>query len=244
MDFQLMHEMESVAGASQWDLMKETFIPVENRRRFFLIFFATLFSQWSGANTITQYSPTIFGYLGIIGTETTFLATGIYGVVKFVSTLAFALFIVDFVGRRRSLMTGITLQLLTLTYVGGYLGATSGMSTSRISSHANTSRASTGAIVAIYIHAVAWSIGWFSIPYLVGSEVFPTRIRSLNMSISMAFHWAFYFGCSRAMPSLLAATNRWGAFVFFGCFCLVGLVYVFFAMPVSATSHTYSFQRD
>lgn len=139
MDFQLLHEMESVAGASQWDLLKETFIPVENRRRFFLIFFATLFSQWSGANAITQYSPTIFGYLGIVGTETTFLATGIYGVVKFVSTLAFALFIVDFAGRRRSLMTGITLQLLTLTYVGGYLGATTGMSASYISSHPNIS---------------------------------------------------------------------------------------------------------
>lgn len=130
-------------------------------------------------------------------------------------------------------MTGITLQLCTLTYVGGYLGGTSGMSKAFIASDANASRASTGAIVAIYIHAVGWSIGWFSIPYLVGSEVFPTRIRSINMSISMAFHWVFYFGCSRAMPSLLAATDRWGTFVFFGSFCAVGLVYVFFAMPVS-----------
>lgn len=55
MDSQLLHEMESVAGATQWDLAKETFVPVENRRRFFLIFMAHLFSQWSGANAITQY---------------------------------------------------------------------------------------------------------------------------------------------------------------------------------------------
>ena len=233
MDTQLMNEIESVAGASQWDLLKETFIPVENRRRFFLIFMATLLSQWSGANAITQYSPTIFGYLGIVGTESRFLATGIYGVVKFVSTLAFSLFVVDFMGRRRALMTGITLQLITLIYVGGYLGGTQNMSAAYIKSHASVSQASTAAIVAIYFHAVGWSIGWFSIPYLVGSEIFPTRIRSLNMSISMAFHWGFYFGCSRAMPSLLAATHRWGAFVFFGIFCLAGIIYVFFAMPVS-----------
>lgn len=57
MDSQLLHEMESVAGATQWDLLNETFIPVENRRRFFLIFMATLFSQWSGANAITQCDP-------------------------------------------------------------------------------------------------------------------------------------------------------------------------------------------
>lgn len=233
MDAQILHETEAVSNATVWDLLKETFVPVENRRRFFLIFMATLFSQWSGANAITQYSPTIFGYLGISGDEAKFLATGIYGVVKFVSTVCFALFIVDFIGRRRSLMTGISLQLITLIFVGAYLGVTSHLSADEIEATPSASRASTAAIVAIFLHAVAWSIGWFSIPYLVGSEIFPIRIRSLNMSISMAFHWAFYFGCSRAMPSLLAATHKWGAFVFFSCICLISLVYVFYAMPVS-----------
>ncbi|KAL4916129.1 hypothetical protein BDW62DRAFT_218870 [Aspergillus aurantiobrunneus] len=231
MDAQILHEHESVASASPWQLLKETLIPVENRRRFFLLFMATLFSQWSGANAITQYSPTIFGYLGIVGDEATFLATGIYGVIKFVSTLAFAMVIVDFVGRRRSLLTGITLQILTLVFVGAYLGATKDMTTDEIKASPNAERASTAAIVAIYLHAVAWSIGWFSIPYLIGPEIFPTRIRSLNMSISMALHWAFYFGCSRAMPSLLAATHRWGAFLFFTLICVAGLIYVSLAMP-------------
>ncbi|EHA25881.1 hypothetical protein ASPNIDRAFT_128882 [Aspergillus niger ATCC 1015] len=231
MDAQLLLETESVGEATIWELLKETLTPIENRRRFFLIFMANLFSQWSGANAITQYSPTIFGYLGISGEESTFLATGIYGVVKFASTLAFALFIVDFIGRRRSLITGICLQIVTLVYVGAYLGATKDMTSTQIRNTPSAAHASTAAIVAIYIHAVAWSIGWFGIPYLIGSEIFPIRIRSLNVSISMAFHWAFYFGCSRAMPSLLAATHRWGAFLFFGCICLSGLVYVFFAMP-------------
>lgn len=233
MDAQILHEMEAVSDATMWDLLKETFVPVENRRRFFLIFMATIFSQWSGANAITQYSPTIFGYLGISGDESTFLATGIYGVVKFVSTLAFALFIVDIIGRRQSLLTGISLQLATLIFVGAYLGVTKDMAIAEIEATRSASRASVAAIVAIFLHAVAWSIGWFSIPYLVGSEVFPVRIRSLNVSISMAFHWAFYFACSRAMPSLLAGTQKWGAFAFFASICLISLVYVYFAMPVS-----------
>ncbi|KAL4798508.1 hypothetical protein BDV19DRAFT_377035 [Aspergillus venezuelensis] len=231
MDSQLLHEHESVGSAPLWQLLKETLVPVENRRRFFLLFMATLFSQWSGANAITQYSPTIFGYLGIVGDEAKFLTTGIYGVVKFVSTLLFAVVIVDFVGRRRSLLTGICLQITTLVFVGAYLGATKDMTTDEITASPNAERAGTAAIVAIYLHAVAWSIGWFSIPYLIGPEIFPTRIRSLNMSISMALHWAFYFGCSRAMPSLLAATHRWGAFLFFSIICVLGLIYVSLAMP-------------
>ncbi|KAI1761668.1 general substrate transporter [Hypoxylon sp. FL1150] len=234
MQHQLEHEMELVAGASKSDLLKETFTDLSNRRRFVLMFLAHAFSQWSGANAITQYSPTIFGYLGIDSTESKFLATGIYAISKFVSTLLFAIFIIDFVGRRRSLMTGIVMQIGTLLFVGVYLAKTNDMNAAQISASPSAKAASTVSIVAIYLHAVAWSIGWFGIPYLVSAEVFPVRIRSLNVSILMAFHWAFYFGCSRAMPSLLAATDRYGAFVFFASICCISLVYVYFAMPETA----------
>jgi hypothetical protein len=57
--------------------------------------------------------PTIFGYLGTVGDSATFLATVIYGIVKFVSTLLFAVVIVGLVGRRRLLLTGISLQILS-----------------------------------------------------------------------------------------------------------------------------------
>ncbi|KAL8396483.1 hypothetical protein RB596_009838 [Gaeumannomyces avenae] len=231
MEAQLNHEIEVVAGAGTWDLVRETFADKPNRRRFILMFACHVFGQWSGANAITQYSPTIFGYLGIQGTESRFLATGMYAVLKFVTVLLFSIFVIDFIGRRRSLMTGIALQIVTLAYVGAYLGATNGRTVAQIEADTQAVAASRGAIAAIYLHAVAWSIGWFSIPYLVSAEVFPLRIRSINMSALMAVHWAMYFGCSRAMPSLLAATDRWGAFVFFLSICSVSLVYVYLALP-------------
>jgi sugar porter (SP) family MFS transporter len=233
-EYQLNAEIEATAGAGFFDLMSETFGNVTNRRRFFLMFMCHIFGQWSGANGITQYSPTILGYLGIANTEKSFLATGIYAIVKFVSVLVFSLFMIDFIGRRRSLMSGITLQIITLAYIGAYLGATNGWSTERIENTPSAMAASRTAIVAIYFHAVAWSIGWFSIPYLVSAEIFPLRIRSVNVAIGMAVHWANYFGCSRAMPSLLVGTNRYGAFIFFCCICLISLIYVFFAMPETA----------
>ncbi|KAJ5052996.1 general substrate transporter [Bipolaris maydis] len=214
-EHQLNLEIEAVSGATVWDLFKETF-------------------SWSGANAITQYSPSIFGYLGIEGEEARFLATDLYGIVKFVSILVFSIFVIDFIGRRRSLMLGISLQILTLTFVGAYLGVTNGMSAAEIEASASATAVSKASIVAIFIHAVAWSIGWFSIPYLVSAEVFPVRIRSLNVSILMAFHWAFYFGCSRAIPSPLSATDRYGAFVFFASICCMSLMYVYFALPETA----------
>ncbi|KAH8901492.1 general substrate transporter [Thozetella sp. PMI_491] len=231
---QLNQEIEAVAGSTVFDLVRETFATVENRRRFFLMFLCHVFGQWSGANGITQYSPTIFGYLGIASTEQSFLATGIYAIVKFMSTLIFSLVVIDFIGRRRSLLTGIVMQIITLAYVGAYLGVTNGWSTAAIEASPSALAASRTAIVAIYFHAVAWSIGWFSIPYLISAEIFPLRIRSVNVSIGMAVHWANYFGCSRAMPSMLAGTNRYGAFIFFLSICTISLVYVYFAMPETA----------
>lgn len=242
-EWQLNAEIEAVSGASVWDLAMETFTVTENRRRFVLMFLCHMFGQWSGANAITQYSPTIFGYLGIAGEESRFLATGLYGIVKFVSVLIFSVFVIDFIGRRRSLITGICLQIVTLTYVGAYLGVTNGMSSAEIAASSSATAASKASIVAIYLHAIAWSIGWFSIPYLVSAEVFPIRIRSLNVSILMAFHWAFYFGCSRAMPSLLAATHRYGAFAFFASICVCSLIYVFFALPETAGRSLESMDR-
>ncbi|KAG7052062.1 hypothetical protein JMJ77_0002671 [Colletotrichum scovillei] len=165
------------------------------------------------------------------GEEGRLLATGVYAIVKFVSVLIFSVFVIDFIGRRRSLLTGICLQITTLLFVGIYLKVTNGRDPEDISADPAARRASEAAIAAIYLHAIAWSIGWFSIPYLVSAEVFPIRIRSLCVSVLMAFHWAFYFGCSRAMPSLLAATERYGAFIFFASICSVSLVYVYLAMP-------------
>lgn len=66
---QISHEVEIVAGASQWSLLKETFGTVQNRRRFYLMFFAHTFGQWSGANAITQYSPTILGYVRYVNLD-------------------------------------------------------------------------------------------------------------------------------------------------------------------------------
>lgn len=61
-------------------------------------------------------------------------------------------FLVDFFGRRRSLLLGISLQLITLSYLAIYLGVTTGRSPEAIDADGNALRASQGAIAAIYIH--------------------------------------------------------------------------------------------
>lgn len=52
---------------------------------------------------ITVYAPDFFLLLGISGQNEKLLATCVFGVVKFVASLVCAFFLVDVIGRKRSL---------------------------------------------------------------------------------------------------------------------------------------------
>lgn len=73
--------------------------------------------------------------------------------------------------------------------------------------------------------------GLLTLPYVLGSELWPNRIRSTAAAIGQTFHWLFHFSMTYAVPSLLARTNNWGGFVFFAVWCLVALLYVYLFMP-------------
>jgi hypothetical protein len=66
---------------------------------------------------------------------------------------------VDFLGRRRSLMIGICLQMPTFIFPAGYLGGTIGISASAIAPSTVLSKVSYEIIVTKYLHALDWPIG-------------------------------------------------------------------------------------
>lgn len=74
-------------------------------------------------------------------------------------------------------------------------------------------------------------IGLFILPYVFGSELWPNRIRSFGSALSQTFHWLFIYGMQYSLPSILASFNRWGAFVFFGAWCAVAMLYTYLMIP-------------
>ncbi len=85
-------------------------------------FISQVLGQWSGANSITIYATEFFGVLGKSGQSEKLLASCILGVVKLVSAYLCAFFLIDFIGRRRSLYAGIALQTISLLYIAICLG--------------------------------------------------------------------------------------------------------------------------
>lgn len=119
----LDHELEATRGVGVWGMVKEMFLVPSNLYRVYLASMVQLLSQWSGAGSITVYANDLFAILGITGKEEGLLVTAVFGIIKMIAALACALFLVDVIGRKRSLLIGITLQAIAMIYVASFLTA-------------------------------------------------------------------------------------------------------------------------
>lgn len=214
-------EKDAVAGSSVISLIKEVATVPSNRRRFLMAMILQIFQQMTGTNAINYYAPSIFASVGLASTSTTLLATGVYGIVKVITTLIYVFLIVDNVGRRRPLMTGATIQASCLLYLTIFV---------KLANPAKGSPVTAGGyigVVAIYIYAFGWSFGWSVVPWVVPSEIFPTRIRALCMSSVYAFQWLLNFAITRSTPYMMLNLDKWGAYLIFSIFtfCSVGKSY-------------------
>ncbi|KAI1109856.1 general substrate transporter [Nemania sp. NC0429] len=233
----LEEEMEATMGSSWTGVLREMFLIPNNAYRLYLALSVQLLSQWSGAGSITLYAPDLFALLGITGTEESLLASGVFGIVKFVAAIVCALFLVDVIGRKRALLIGITLQTISVVYIAGFLTAVPQLGVVDdfvIPDHQLA--ASRGAIAMIFISGFGWALGWNSMQYLLTAELFPLRIRALSTSLAMTLHFANQYGNSRAVPVLLlprslGGITPGGTFWFFSAVTLVGGAWVWFFVP-------------
>ncbi|KAK3066491.1 hypothetical protein LTR53_017131, partial [Teratosphaeriaceae sp. CCFEE 6253] len=118
---QLNREKEATMGTKWFGPLKELVMLPSNRYRLMLSVFSQVLGQWSGANSITIYAPEYFAMMGTTGSNEKLFATAIFGVVKFISSMLCAFFLIDYIGRKKSLMTGISLQAFAMLYMALFL---------------------------------------------------------------------------------------------------------------------------
>ncbi|KAI4718630.1 MFS quinate transporter [Aureobasidium sp. EXF-10727] len=230
-NMQLEREQEATMGASKVGLLRELFVMPSNRFRIFLAIGAQLLGQWSGAGSITVYAPQYFALMGTTGTTEKLLATGIFGLVKFISAIICAFFLVDFIGRKRSLSIGISIQFIAMLYMALFLTIDNTIGDKGNVQTSSQKHAAKGAIVMIYFSGFGWAMGWNSIQYLINAEIFPLRLRAIGGSIAMAFHFVNQYGNSKAVPEMFVGMTTAGTMYFFSAITLLGLVWVWFFLP-------------
>jgi SP family arabinose:H+ symporter-like MFS transporter len=155
-----------------------------------------LFSQITGINAIIYYAPEIFKSVGFAA-ESALLQTVLIGAINTLFTFV-ALWLIDVAGRKSLLQWGVAGMVVCLFAVG-------------ICFHFNlTSGPWLVLFILAYIACFASSLG--PIPWVLISEIFPTRTRGIAMSFCTVILWIGVLAITQFTPWLLK--NVGGAFTF------------------------------
>jgi hypothetical protein len=240
-DVQVREQASDLASISHWEILKETQRNPNYRQRFWLLMTMQTIAQWTGGNGITYYVTSIFKVsdsfvsififlalkffqnAGLTGSAESLISSGAYGITKLVFTVAFSWGLIDLIGRRRCALAGLSLQLAAHVYTGIYMGLRPGSALNQ--------NASNAAVASVFVYAVGWSIGLCTIPYLYGTEIFPTRIRNVSYATSMVLHWFFQFAVVRVTGEMFVSLDIWGAYLFWAIICFLGIITLGVWMP-------------
>jgi SP family arabinose:H+ symporter-like MFS transporter len=155
-----------------------------------------LFSQITGINAIIYYAPEIFKSAGF-GAESALVQTVIIGVINTLFTFI-AIWLIDKAGRRTLLLWGVAGMIVCLFGVGlcYYYQFFKGP----------------WLLICIlgYIASFASSLG--PVPWVIISEIFPTKLRGVAMSFATVILWVGVLLITQLTPVLLGKLG--GAFTF------------------------------
>ncbi|HRH50877.1 MAG TPA: sugar porter family MFS transporter [Panacibacter sp.] len=155
-----------------------------------------LFSQITGINAIIYYAPEIFKSVGF-GAESALLQTVILGLVNTAFTFV-AIWLVDKLGRKTLLLWGVGGMTISLLAIG-------------LCYNLNITQGPWLLIfIMLYIASFACSLG--PIPWVIISEIFPTKTRGIAMSFSTVVLWIGVVLITQLTPLMLG--NLGGAVTF------------------------------
>ncbi|GAC99775.1 quinate permease [Pseudozyma hubeiensis SY62] len=233
MEQQIQAEKQALEGLNFFQILKKLVTNKNNQYILFLGLGIQVLGQLSGGGVYTIFAPKIFGLLGVPGGQRTkFLTTGIFGIVKLLSSLAAAFFLVDMLGRKTAVTTGLLLQSICSLYLALFLKFTAGV-TKATETHSDKS-AATGAIFFFYLSGLAWAIGVNSVQYLTQTEMFDITVRALGVAVVSLVHFAMQYAATRTLNPMLQAWGNFGTFLFYAMIALTGCLFVFFFMPETA----------
>ena len=221
-------EQESTIGVGIWKPFKAVARSRSLQWRFLLGTLLFMFQNGSGINAINYYSPTVFKSIGIQGTNTSFLTTGIFGVVKTTITFFWLFFLIDRVGRRNLLMIGGGGGGICMYIIGAYI---------KLSKfNTKNTELSSGGIAAIfffYLWPAFYTPTWNGTPWVLNSEMFDNNTRALCQASAAASNWFWNFLISRftSQMFLKMGEHGYGVYMFFASMMIVSIIFAWFFVP-------------
>ncbi|PJJ02072.1 major inositol transporter-like SP family MFS transporter [Streptomyces sp. 2333.5] len=167
--------------------------------------------QITGVNAVVYFAPKILASTGL-GTGASITATIAVGVISVVAT-AVGMSLIDRVGRRPMLLTGLAGMTVSLALLGA-------------SFHLPHSPAVSALVLGLMVLYMAFMQATLNTGvWLLLAEMFPLQVRGLAMGAAVFVMWLVNFGVAMAFPLLLDAVGAGTTFWFFGAMCVLSWVF-------------------
>jgi sugar porter (SP) family MFS transporter len=178
-----------------------------------------IFQQVTGINTVIYYAPTIIQTAGIPSAEGAILATAGIGLVNVLMTIV-AMWLIDRIGRRPLLLTGIAGMSVSLAVLGFVF---------------HTSKQAPVvawvAVVTLMAYVAFFAISLGPIFWLLISEIYPLQIRGMAEGTAAGTNWIFNLLVSITFLTLLEVMGPSWTFWLYGLLAIASLAFSYYLVP-------------
>ena len=214
--FQLT-ETKSVLSSeskSEWKLLLQPGI----RKAVIIGVCIAVLGQFMGVNAVLYYGPSIFENAGLSGGDSLFYQV-LVGLVNTLTTVL-ALVIIDKVGRKKLVYYGVSGMVISLVLIATYFiyGESWGISSIFL-------------LIFFLFYVFCCAVSICAVVFVLLSEMYPTRVRGLAMSIVGFALWIGTYLIGQLTPWMLQNLTPAGTFILFAIMCVPYMLIVWKLVP-------------
>ena len=177
-----------------------------------------ILGQFMGVNAVLYYGPSIFENAGLSGGDSLFYQV-LVGLVNTLTTVL-ALIIIDKVGRKKLVYYGVSGMVVSLILIGLYFlfGDSLGVSSLFL-------------LIFFLFYVFCCAVSICAVVFVLLSEMYPTKVRGLAMSIAGFALWIGTYLIGQLTPWMLQNLTPAGTFFLFAVMCVPYMLIVWKLVP-------------
>jgi sugar porter (SP) family MFS transporter len=180
-----------------------------------------ILGQFMGVNAVLYYGPTIFSESGLSSGDSLFYQV-LVGLVNMLTTIL-ALVIIDKVGRKKLVYYGVSGMVVSLLLIGFYFmeGSSPGIP-------------SVFLLILFLTYIFCCAISICAVIWVLLSEMYPTSVRGIAMSIAGFSLWIGTYLIGQLTPWMLEHLSPAGTFFLFAVMCIPYMLIIWKLVPETA----------
>ena len=177
-----------------------------------------ILGQFMGVNAVLYYGPSIFENAGLSGGDSLFYQV-LVGLVNTLTTVL-ALVIIDRVGRKQLVYYGVSGMVVSLLLIGIYFLFGDSWEVSSLF-----------LLVFFLFYVFCCAVSICAVVFVLLSEMYPTKVRGLAMSIAGFALWIGTYLIGQLTPWMLQNLTPAGTFFLFAVMCVPYMLIVWKLVP-------------